>query len=171
VGADIVVPIPDSATNIAIGFGESGRSGKYRPAILRNHYVGRTFIAAVQANRDVEVAQKFTFASELINGASVVVVDDSIVRGTTLPKIVHKMRSLGAREVHVRIGSPPIAHPCRYGVNTPTYEELIASGKTAEEVRVLCGADSLAHLSIAALHALSPEPHTFCYACMDGMYW
>lgn len=135
VGADIVTPIPDSSNAIAMGYGESGRSGKYFPVIIRNHYVGRTFIAADQAKRNAEIAQKFTFNADDIKGKSIVVIDDSIVRGSTLPKIVDMLRWLGAKEVHVRIGSPPIKHPCCYGVNTPTYGELISAELSPSEIR------------------------------------
>ncbi len=170
-GADIVTPVPDSAMYMAVGYGESQRSGVYMPVILRNHYVGRTFIAATQAKRDAEVVQKFSFASDEIRGKSIVLVDDSIVRGTTLPKIVRKLRTLGAKAVHVRIGSPPTVYPCRYGINTPTSEELIAAHQTPEEIRMSIDADSLEYLPLEVLRNLSPQPDSFCYACMNGEYW
>ncbi|MGH2506935.1 MAG: amidophosphoribosyltransferase [Ktedonobacteraceae bacterium] len=168
---DIVTPIPDSSNFIAMGYGESGRSGRYLPVIIRNHYVGRTFIAATQARRDAEVAQKFTFTAEEIAGKNIVVVDDSIVRGTTLPKIVSQLRQLGARSVHVRIGSPPIKYPCTYGINTPTREELIAASYSPAEIRDRVGADSLEFLPLEALQELSPDKEKFCFACMSGNYW
>lgn len=170
-GADVVTPIPDSATFIALGYGSSGRSGKYFPLITRNHYVGRTFIAATQAKRDEEVSQKFNFAADLIAGQRIVVVDDSIVRGTTLPKIVAQLRFLGAKEVHVRIGSPPITDSCRYGINTPLRSRLIASHKSPDEIRAWVGSDSLEYLPLPVLRSLSAEPDAFCYACMTGNYW
>ena len=169
--ADIVTPIPDSSNFIAMGYGESGRSGTYFPVIMRNHYVGRTFIAATQARRDMEVAQKFTFTSEEIRGKRIVVVDDSIVRGTTLPKIVHTLRKLGAREVHVRVGSPPIKYSCTYGINTPTRDELIAASLTSAEICEQAGADSLKYLPLDVLKTLSPDHKSFCFACMSGQYW
>lgn len=170
-GADIVTPVPDSSTFIAQGFGESGRSGVFFPVIFRSHYVGRTFIAATQSMRDEKVAQKFTFSSEEVAGKRIVVVDDSIVRGTTLPKIVEQLRRLGAREVHVRIGSPPITHPCMYGINTPTKRELLSSSATPEEIRQKIGADSLEFLPIKLLRSISREPDTYCWSCMIGDYW
>lgn len=170
-GADIVTPVPDSATFMALGYGESGNSGRYLPVITRNHYVGRTFIAATQAKRDEEVSQKFNFSHAEIVGRSIVVIDDSIVRGTTSPKIVALLRQLKAREVHVRIGSPPITHSCRYGINTPKREKLIASHKDVEEIRVWMGADSLGFLPLEVLKSLSPHPQSWCFSCMTGEYW
>jgi len=170
-GADIVTAIPDSAMFMAMGYGENGRSGKYFPVILRNHYVGRTFIAATQAKRDEEVSQKFTFSSGDIRDKRIVVVDDSIVRGTTLTKIVAQLRSLGARAVHVRIGSPPITHPCRYGINTRTERELISSTLKPEGIRKHVGADSLEFLPLEALKRISGNPNSFCWSCMNGQYW
>jgi amidophosphoribosyltransferase len=169
--ADIVVPVPDSANFIAMGFAASGRSGMYFPAITRSHYVGRTFIAATQAKRDAEVAQKFAFSAREIAGKTIVVIDDSIVRGTTMPKIIAKLRQLGAKAVHVRIGSPPIVHPCLYGINTPTHKELMATSLGVDAMRITMDADSLEFLPLKALQALSPNPHTFCYACMGDGYW
>jgi amidophosphoribosyltransferase len=169
--ADIVIGVPDSANFIAMGYAASGRSGMYFPAIMRSHYVGRTFIAATQANRDAEVTQKFIFSTDEIAGKTIVVVDDSIVRGTTMPKIVAKLWQFGAKSVHVRIGSPPIAHPCIYGINTPTHKELMASSLTVDTMREKMGADSLEFLSLETLKTLSPNPDTFCYACMNGEYW
>lgn len=170
-GADIVASVPDSSNFIAMGYAESGRSGAYRPVIIRSHYVGRTFIAASQAKRDAEVAQKFTFTAHAIEGRRVVVVDDSVVRGTTLPKIVGELRRYGAKEVHVRIGSPPILFPCRYGINTPRQEELVSANVTKTHICEAVGADSLEFLPLEAQKQLSPQPQTFCYACMDGQYW
>ncbi|TSC67557.1 MAG: amidophosphoribosyltransferase, partial [Parcubacteria group bacterium Gr01-1014_72] len=170
-GVDIVTPVPDSSNFIAMGFGESGRSGAYFPVIMRNHYVGRTFIAATQARRDVEVSQKFTFMAEEIEGKRIVVVDDSIVRGTTMPKIVSMLRQLGARAVHIRIGCPPIRHSCRYGINTPTTDELIAAQYEIAEMREQFGADSLEFLPMEALKRLSGDHRKFCFACMSGEYW
>lgn len=170
-GADIVTPIPDSSLFIAMGYAKSGRSGMYLPVIIRNHYVGRTFIAATQAKRDLEISQKFAFSADEIRGRKIVIVDDSIVRGSTLPKVVPIMRHLGAREVHVRIGSPPIRYSCRYGINTPTREELTAASHTVEEIRTLSGADSLEFLPLEVLRRLSPNPDSFCYSCMNGVNW
>lgn len=170
-GADIVTPIPDSANFIAMGYGKSRCSGEFFPVISRSHYVGRTFIAANQALRDMEVAQKFTFNAGEIRGKRVVVVDDSIVRGTTMPKIVRVLRELDALEVHVRIGTPPIRFPCRYGINTPTQEELISNRLLSEEICRQISADSLEFIPLEAFKALSPHPEKFCYVCWDGNYW
>lgn len=169
-GADIVTPIPDSAMFIAKGYAQ-GSGLEYLPVILRNHYAGRTFIAATQAQRDEEVAQKFIFSAEEIEGKRIVVVDDSIVRGTTMPKIVRMLRQLGAAAVHVRIGCPPIRYSCRYGINTPLRSKLIAASLDAEEIRVKMGADSLEYLPLQVLQSLSAEPKSFCFACMTGEYW
>lgn len=170
-GADIVTPIPDSSNFIALGFAESRRSGAFLPVIMRNHYAGRTFIAATQAMRDAEVSQKFTFTASEIKGRRIVVVDDSIVRGTTLPKIIRALRQLGAAAVHVRIGSPPITHPCTYGINTPTRTELVGARLSPTEMCEEMGADSLEFLPLEILKALSPDPESFCFSCMTGQYW
>jgi len=170
-GADIVAPVPDSSIFIARGYAESGRSGKYNPVIVRSHYVGRTFIAATQAKRDEEVAQKFSFTPPDIAGKKIVVVDDSIVRGTTLPIIVRKLREYGAHEVHLRIASPPIMHPCLYGINTPDRGKLISAQLPAAHICSAIGADSLLFLPLEVQRKISPNPESFCFACMDGKYW
>lgn len=171
IGADIVTGVPDSARFIAMGYAQNGRSGIYDEAIIRSHYVGRTFIAASQAKRDAEVSQKFSFDADALNGKSVVVIDDSVVRGTTLPKIVAEMRRCGAKEVHLRIGSPPILFPCRYGINTPQQSELISANVSKAHICAAVGADSLEFLPLEVQKQLSSEPTGFCYACMDGHYW
>lgn len=170
-GATIVTPIPDSAIFLAQGYARTARSGEYFPVIIRNHYVGRTFIAATQAKRDEDVSQKFSFTVEKIAGEKIVVVDDSIVRGTTLPKIVAHLRKYGAQEVHVRIGCPPITHSCRYGINTPNRDKLIASTKSPGVICNEVGADSLEYLPLEVLKTLSPNPESFCFSCMTGEYW
>ncbi len=168
---EIVVGIPDSSNYIARGYGESGRSGEHYPAINRHHYVGRTFIAATQAMRDLEVSNKFTFSADDVAGKIVVLIDDSIVRGTTLINVIGVLRRMGAREVHVRIASPPFKHPCRLGINTKTYEELIANNKTLEEIRAHIDADSLQYLSLGAVKTVVEDHENFCFACMDGSKW
>jgi len=170
-GADIVTPIPDSSNFIAMGYAHNGKSGEYFPVITRNHYVGRTFIAATHARRHAEVAQKFAFSAEEIVGKRIVVVDDSIVRCTTLPKIIETLQQLGAKAVHVRIGSPPIKYPCRYGINTPNEAELIASSHSPQEICDRLGADSLEFIPLEVLKGLSSNPERFCFACMTGEYW
>lgn len=170
-GADLVTPVPDSSNFIAMGYASSGRSGEYYPVITRNHYVGRSFIAAKHLNRSDIVAQKFNFTANEIVGKSIVVIDDSIVRSTTLPIIVEKLREMGAREVHVRIGCPPIKYPCKYGVDIRSRDELVAAKYTEEEIRELTGATTLKYMMLDRLRSLSQKPNSFCYACMDGKYW
>jgi len=169
--ADLVVPVPDSGVSAAIGFAaESGIP--YRQALIRNHYVGRTFIEPSQAIRDLGVKLKMNPIRNLLEGQRVVLVDDSIVRGTTSRKIVRMVRSAGAREVHLRISCPPTISPCFYGVDTPTKGELIAANNTEEEIRKFVEADSLGYLPLSALRASvgDEERHDYCYACYTGDY-
>jgi amidophosphoribosyltransferase len=171
VEADVVVPVPDSGVAAAIGY--SAESGiPYRQALIRNHYVGRTFIEPSQAIRDFGVKLKLNPVKYLLQGKRVILVDDSIVRGTTSRKIVRMVRQAGAREVHLRISCPPTVSPCFYGVDTPTRSELIASNHTTEEIRRFVEADSLAYLSLASLReAVDDErKHEYCYACYTGDY-
>ena len=169
--ADVVVPIPDSANFIAIGYGESRRSGTYAQLIMRNHDTARSFIAATQAKRDEEVARKFLFAADEIKGKRVVLVDDSIVRGTTLPKIVRHMRAVGAASIHVRIGSPEIIHPCFYGMDFPDEDKLVAAHHTAPQIARMVGADSLEYLPLSVLKTMYVDPQNYCFACMNGQRW
>jgi amidophosphoribosyltransferase len=168
--ADIVVPVPDSGVAAASGYAcESGLP--FRHGLIRNHYVGRTFIEPSQAIRDFGVKLKLNAVRYLLEGQRVVLVDDSIVRGTTSRKIVRMVRQAGAREVHVRISCPPTVSPCFYGVDTPTRSELIASNHTVDETRRFLEADSLGYLSLAALRqAVADERHEYCYACYTGDY-
>ncbi len=168
--ADIVVPVPDSGVAAAIGYAEE--SGlPFKHALIRNHYVGRTFIEPSQAIRDFGVKLKLNPVRHLLQGRSVVLVDDSIVRGTTSRKIVRMVRQAGAREVHLRISCPPTVSPCFYGVDTPTRSELIASNHNVEEIRRFVEADSLGYLSLSSLRqAVGDERHEFCYACYTGDY-
>ena len=170
VEADVVVPVPDSGVAAAIGY--SAESGiPYRQALIRNHYVGRTFIEPSQAIRDFGVKLKLNPFRRLLEGQRVVLVDDSIVRGTTSRKIVRMVRSAGAREVHLRISCPPTISPCFYGVDTPTKNELIASNNTVEEIRRFVEADSLGYLSLSSLReAVHDDKHEYCYACYTGDY-
>src|SRR6059058_6091005 len=157
VPADIVIPVPDSGLPAAIGYAEEAGL-PFEMGLIRNHYVGRTFIEPSSSIRN--------FA-----GKRVIVVDDSIVRGTTSRKLVHMIRQAGAREVHVRISSPPTTHPCFYGIDTPTREELIASSHEVEEIRTYLGADTLAYLSLAGLYAFAGGRRAgFCDACFTGRY-
>ena len=143
----------------------------YRQALIRNHYVGRTFIEPSQAIRDFGVKLKLNPVKHLLEGQRVVLVDDSIVRGTTSRKIVRMVRQAGAREVHLRISCPPTISPCFYGVDTPTRAELIAANQGIEEIRRFVEADSLGYLSLASLRkAVGDEKHEYCYACYTGDY-
>ena len=168
--ADVVVPVPDSGVPAAIGYAsESGIP--FRLALIRNHYIGRTFIEPVQAIRDFGVKLKLNPVRRLLEGQRVVLVDDSIVRGTTSRKIVRMVRDAGAAEVHVRISCPPTVSPCHYGIDTPTRDELIASQQTVEEIRQFLGADSLGYLSLASLRsAVGDTEGKFCTACYTGIY-
>jgi amidophosphoribosyltransferase len=168
--ADIVVPVPDSGNAAALGY--SAESGlPFRQGLIRNHYVGRTFIEPSQAIRDFGVKLKLNPVRSLLEGKSVVLVDDSIVRGTTSRKIVRMVRSAGAREVHMRISCPPTISPCFYGVDTPNKSELIAANSSIDEIRRFIEADSLAYLSLDALRrSVADDRDEYCYACYTGRY-
>lgn len=169
--ADLVVPVPDSGVAAAIGYAaESGLP--FRHGLIRNHYVGRTFIEPSQVIRDFGVKLKLNPVRHLLEGKRVVLVDDSIVRGTTSRKIVRMVRQAGAREVHVRVSCPPTVSPCFYGVDTPTKNELIGANNTVEEIRKFVEADSLAYLSLASLRKAvnDDRKHEYCYACYTGDY-
>jgi amidophosphoribosyltransferase len=170
VNADIVVPVPDSGVPAAVGFAlESGIP--FRMGLIRNHYIGRTFIEPSQAIRNFGVKLKLNPVRSLIEGQRVVLVDDSIVRGTTSRKIVRMVREAGAKEVHMRISCPPTISPCYYGVDTPTREELIASSSTPEEICKYIGADSLGYVSLAGLkQAVNDTKGSYCTSCYTGVY-
>jgi amidophosphoribosyltransferase len=170
VAADLVIPVPDSGTSAALGFSEEAAI-PYDMGLIRNHYVGRTFIEPKQGIRHFGVKVKLNPMRELLAGKRVVVVDDSIVRGTTSRKIVKMVRGAGAQEVHVRITSPPIQWPCFYGIDTPTRRELIAASHNVEEIRRYLGADSLGYLSLdGMLKATGSDPANYCHACFTGAY-
>ncbi len=167
--ADVVISVPDSSNSIALGFAE--RSGvPYELGLIRNHYIGRTFIQPHQAGRDFGVRVKFNPVREILDGRRVVVVDDSIVRGTTSRKLVRLLRRAGAREVHFRVGSPPVTHPCFYGIDTPSRRELIGALKSVEEIRDYLGVESLGYLSLDGMLGCEAEPRQFCRACFTGQY-
>jgi len=169
-GADCVFSVPDSSNAMALGFAE--QSGlKLEHALIRNHYVGRTFIEPSQAIRDFGVKLKLNPVRHLLEGKRVILVDDSLVRGTTSRKIVRMVRNAGAREVHLRISCPPTVSPCFYGVDTPRQSELIASSHSVEEIREYVEADSLSYLSLESLRrAVADDNHQYCYACYTGNY-
>jgi amidophosphoribosyltransferase len=168
--AELVFSVPDSSNSAALGFAEE--SGlPYELALIRNHYIGRTFIQPTQADRDAKVKVKYNPVREVLRGKKVVMVDDSIVRGTTTRGLVALVRSAGAREVHMRVSSPPVTGPCYYGIDTPSRDELIAARLTPDEIAKDLGVDSLGYLSLdGMLHAVPGGPHGFCHACFSGDY-
>jgi amidophosphoribosyltransferase len=171
VEADVVVPVPDSGVPAALGYSET--SGlPFELGIIRNHYVGRTFIEPRQSIRHFGVKIKLNPSPGVIKGKRVVLVDDSIVRGTTSKKIVQLVRAAGAKEVHMRVSSPPTAFPCFYGINTPTRQELLASSHSVEEIRQYIGADSLAYLTLEGMFKAvkGTADSGFCDACFSGRY-
>jgi amidophosphoribosyltransferase len=170
VEADLVSPVPDSGVPAAIGYANA--SGiPFRMGLIRNHYTGRTFIEPKQSIRDFGVKLKLNPVRRLLEGQRVVLVDDSIVRGTTSRKIVRLVREAGAAEVHVRISCPPTVSPCHYGIDTPTREELIGSHLSVEEIRKFLGADSLGYLSLEGLRqAVGDTEGNFCLSCYTGSY-
>ena len=169
-GAELVFSVPDSSNSAALGFAEE--SGlPYELALIRNHYIGRTFIQPTQAGRDAKVKVKYNPVREVLEGKKVVMVDDSIVRGTTTRGLVALVRAAGAREVHMRVSSPPVTGPCYYGIDTPSREELIAARLTPDEIARDLGVDSLGYLSLDGMLASVPGgPHGFCHACFSGDY-
>ena len=170
VDADIVVPVPDSGVPAAVGYALESKI-PFRMGLIRNHYIGRTFIEPSQAIRNFGVKLKLNPIRGLIEGQRVVLVDDSIVRGTTSRKIVRMLREVGAKEIHVRISCPPTISPCYYGVDTPTREELIASSNSPEEICKFLGADSLGYVSLPSLRrAVSDTESRFCTSCYTGNY-
>lgn len=171
VDADIVIPVPDSGVPAALGYSEQSKI-PFDLGIIRNHYVGRTFIEPKQSIRSFGVKIKHNPQFDILNGKRVIVVDDSIVRGTTSKKIVDLLRQFGAKEVHMRIAAPPTVSPCFYGVDTPKKNDLIAARTTIEQIRTFIGADSLAYVSQEGLLRASESPttKTFCTACFSGEY-
>jgi amidophosphoribosyltransferase len=169
-GADCVFSVPDSSNAMALGYAE--QSGlKLEHGLIRNHYVGRTFINPGQASRATKVRIKFNPVREVIEDKAVVVVDDSLVRGTTSKALIQMIRQAGARAVHFRLASPPITGPCVYGIDTPTRAELIASRMSVDEIKQELGVDSLGYLSLdGTLRAAGGDPATFCHACFSGAY-
>ncbi|MDQ3521555.1 MAG: amidophosphoribosyltransferase [Gemmatimonadota bacterium] len=167
--ADLVISVPDSANSAALGYAEA--SGlPFELGLIRNHYIGRTFIEPSQAGRDFKVRMKYNTVREVLDGRRVVVVDDSLVRGTTSRGLVSMLRDAGAREIHFRLASPPVRFPCFYGIDLPTREELIAADMSTEEIREYLHVDSLGYLSLEGMLESVAASGTFCHACFSGEY-
>jgi amidophosphoribosyltransferase len=168
--ADIVIGVPDSGIPAAIGFSEA--SGiPYAEGLIKNRYVGRTFIQPTQEMREAGIRMKLNPLKDVLEGKRVIVIDDSIVRGTTSRKLVKALRDAGAKEIHMRISSPPVTHPCFYGIDTDTQDQLIAATKSVAEIAAQIGVDSLAYLSWEGmLSATKQNPNNFCSACFTGDY-
>jgi amidophosphoribosyltransferase len=170
VEADIVIGIPDSANTAALGFSEESGT-RFEIGLIRNHYVGRTFIDPQQSIRDLDVKLKFNPVRGVLEGKRVVLVDDSIVRGTTSKKLVKMIREAGAREIHFRVSAPPIISPCFFGIDMPTKKELIASNMTVEAIEKYLKVDSLRYLSLEGMLSMPSLPKTtFCHGCFSGRY-
>jgi amidophosphoribosyltransferase len=169
ISADVVIPVPDSGVPAALGYAEEAGI-PFDTGLIRNHYIGRTFIEPRQSIRHFGVKIKLNPVRDAIRGKRVVVVDDSIIRGTTSKKIIKMIRNAGAAEVHLRISSPPTSSPCFYGIDMPTRQELIASSHSIEEIRKYITADSLGYISMEGIHKVVPQPMDYCAACFNGEY-
>ncbi len=170
VDADLVIPVPDSGVSAALGYAqESGIPLEL--AIVRNHYVGRTFIEPTQARRDMKVKLKLSPISYTLKDKKIIVIDDSIVRGTTSKRIIRMLKEAGAKEVHMRIASPAIKYPCKYGIDTPSSEELISANMSEEEIKSYIGADSINFLSVEALKKSIGEEREYSLVSFDGNYF
>ena len=170
VDADVVIPVPDSGTSAAIGYAEQSKV-PFDMGFVRSHYVGRTFISPNQRLRELEVKLKLAVVSEVVKGKRVVVVDDSIVRGTTTRGKIRVLRAVGAKEVHMRVSCPPIRFPCFYGVDFPTKEELLANNRSLEEIKEFLEVDSIGYQSLdGLLSCVAQPPDHYCTACWNGKY-
>ena len=167
--ADLVIPVPDSGVSAALGYASESKI-PFAMGLTRNHYIGRTFIEPLQSFRDMEVKIKLNPIRDVLKGKRIVLIDDSIVRGTTSKKIIRLLREGGAREVHFRISSPPIKFPCFFGIDTPVQRELIASSYSVEEIRERIGANTLGYLSLEGLLSCVKNPDSYCTACFNGDY-
>ncbi|MCF7885155.1 MAG: amidophosphoribosyltransferase [Candidatus Marinimicrobia bacterium] len=169
-GGDIVISVPDSSNTAAVGFSQRSEA-RFEIGLIRNHYVGRTFICPTQAVRDFSVKLKFNTIRGVLENRKVVIVDDSIVRGTTLKKLVRMIKKANPKEIHIRISSPPVKYPCYYGMDFPSEEELIANQKSLDEIREHLGVDSLEYLSVEGLLSSTQMPkENFCTACFTKNY-
>lgn len=170
VDADIVIPVPDSSNTAALGYAQA-TGIPFEIGLIRNHYIGRTFIHPSQVTRDAKVRIKFNPVKGVIKGKRIIVVEDSIVRGTTFRKIAKLLRDAGAKEIHLRVSSPPIISPCFYGMDFPTREELLASSLSVEQIRQHMGVDTLRYLSLKGLKNSVPNgDNSYCSACFSGKY-
>lgn len=169
VDADVVIPVPDSGVPAALGYAEEAGI-PFDTGLIRNHYIGRTFIEPRQSIRHFGVKIKLNPVKDALKGKRVVVVDDSIVRGTTSKKIIKMIRNAGASEIHMRISSPPTSYPCFYGIDTPTRQELIAASHSVEEIRKYITADTLGYISLDGIQKVVPHRMNYCAACFDGGY-
>ena len=167
---DIVISVPDSSNTCALGF-SSESNIKHEIGLIRNHYVGRTFIFPSQRLRDLSVRLKFNTVKGVVKDKEVIIIDDSIVRGTTLRKLTKLIRKSGAKKVHVRVSSPPVRFPCFYGMDFPTTKELVAGNKTIKEVEEIIDVDSLRYLSLdGTIESASEQSNNYCTACFSGEY-
>ncbi len=170
IDADLVVPVPDSGNYAALGFAQK-KNIAYEPAVIRNHYIGRTFIEPSQRMRDLKVRLKLNPAKEIIDGKRIIIVEDSIVRGTTTKARIRTLREAGAKKIHMLVSCPPIKYPCFYGIDFPTRKELIASSKSIEKIRKFLELDSLYYLSLKGmLRAMTDQKTKLCLACFNGDY-
>lgn len=170
VQADVVIPVPDSGRTHALGYA-AGSGIPFAEGLMKNRYVHRTFIMPEQSARDVGVRMKLNPVEAVVKGKRIVLVDDSIVRGTTMKRIVHMLRDAGATEVHVRIGSPPITSPCYLGIDMNTRTQLVAANHDVQEIGALIGADTLAYISLEGLQgAIGHDPRNLCTGCLTGQY-
>ena len=170
-GADVCIPVPDSGVPAAIGFAEQAGI-PFDMGLVRSHYIGRTFIEPKQSIRDLSVKLKLNPVVESVKNREIVIVDDSLVRGTTSKKLIKHLRDAGAKRVHVRISAPPTIDSCFYGIDTPTRSELLGSSQTVDEIRQFIGADTLGYLSLEGLMDVASrgKGHGFCHACFSGKY-
>jgi len=168
--ADVVIPVPDSGTSAAIGYAEQSKI-PFDMGLVRSHYVGRTFISPDQKVRELEVKLKLAVVNEVVRGKRIVVVDDSIVRGTTTRGKIRTLRRAGAKEIHMRVSCPPLRHPCFYGIDFPTKEELLANGRDLNQIRDFLEVDSVGYMSLEGLlSCASLPPDHYCTACWSGEY-